>query len=44
MGDHPSQMGFIELIPATQGLDELFTKYWRASLDWDGRDPVRPFG
>ena len=44
MGDDPAAPGFIELIPATQGMDEMFTKYWRASVDWDGRDPVRPFG
>jgi hypothetical protein len=44
MGDGPDAPGFIELIPATQGMDELFTKYWRASVDWDGREPVRPFG
>jgi len=36
--------GFLELIPATSGMDETFTKFWRASLDWDGRDPIRPFG
>jgi hypothetical protein len=36
--------GFVELIPATPGMDELFTRYWRASLEWDGREPVRPFG
>jgi hypothetical protein len=40
-GDGP---GFVELIPATPGMDELFTRYWRASLGWDGADPVRPFG
>jgi hypothetical protein len=33
----------VELIPATKGMDDLFTKYWRASVDWDGRNPVRPF-
>jgi hypothetical protein len=44
MGDGPGAPGFIELIPATDGMDELFTKYWRASVDWDGKDPVRPFG
>jgi Glyoxalase/Bleomycin resistance protein/Dioxygenase superfamily len=36
--------GFLELIPATPGMDDVFTKFWRASLDWDGRDPIRPFG
>lgn len=35
--------GMVELIPATAGMDETFTRFWRASLDWDGRDPVRPF-
>ncbi len=44
MGDGPNAPGFVELIPATQGMDELFTRYWRASVGWDGRDPVRPFG
>ena len=36
--------GFVELIPATPGMDEMFTRYWRASVDWNGADPVRPFG
>jgi Glyoxalase/Bleomycin resistance protein/Dioxygenase superfamily len=36
--------GFLELIPATSGMDDVFTNFWRASLDWDGSDPVRPFG
>lgn len=44
MGDFPGAAGFVELIPATEGMDEMFTKYWRASVDWDGKDPVRPFG
>jgi glyoxalase/bleomycin resistance protein/dioxygenase superfamily protein len=36
--------GFVELIEGTAGMDEVFTRYWRASVDWDGSDPVRPFG
>jgi hypothetical protein len=44
MGDYPGAPGFVELIPATPGMDEMFTRYWRAAVDWDGRDPVRPFG
>jgi Glyoxalase/Bleomycin resistance protein/Dioxygenase superfamily len=36
--------GFIELIPVTPGMDETFTKFWRASVDWDGTHPVRAFG
>jgi len=35
--------GFLELIPATPGMDEHFTGFWKASLGWDGKDPVRPF-
>jgi hypothetical protein len=44
MGDGPDAPGFVELIPATDGMDEMFTRYWKASVDWDGRDPIRPFG
>lgn len=40
----PGHPGFVELIPATPGMDAGFTAFWRASLDWDGQDPVRPFG
>jgi len=40
----PGHPGFVELIPATDGMDAGFTAFWRASIDWDGRDPVRPFG
>jgi hypothetical protein len=35
--------GFLELIPATPGMDELFTSFWRASVDWTGQQPIRPF-
>lgn len=35
--------GFIELIPATPGMDTHFTAMWRASQGWDGVDPIRPF-
>ena len=37
------ERGFIELLPVTPGMDETFTRFWRASLDWDGSDPVRSF-
>jgi hypothetical protein len=36
--------GMVELIPATPGMDEMFTRYWKASLDWKGENPIRPFG
>lgn len=35
--------GFLELIPATEGMNALFTSQWQAAQDWDGSDPVRPF-
>jgi Glyoxalase/Bleomycin resistance protein/Dioxygenase superfamily len=36
--------GYVELIPATAGMDALFTTFWQAAQDWDGSAPVRPFG
>lgn len=39
-GDQP---GFIELIPFNSMAEAAFTKMWRSSLDWDGRDRLRPF-
>lgn len=36
--------GFIELIEATEGMEETFGRFWQAARNWDGRDPVRPFG
>jgi hypothetical protein len=47
MGDGPGAPGapgFVELIPATEGMDEMFTRYWKASVDWDGSEPIRAFG
>jgi hypothetical protein len=38
-----AQWGFLELLPVTPGMDETFTRFWKASLDWDGSDPVRSF-
>jgi hypothetical protein len=43
MDGGPNAPGFIELIEATPTMDECFTRFWQASVDWDGRDPVRPF-
>ncbi|MDB5441552.1 MAG: glyoxalase [Caulobacteraceae bacterium] len=36
-------VGFIELLPVTPGMDATFTRFWEASRGWDGTDPVRPF-
>ncbi len=38
-----ARRGFLELLPVTPMMDETFTRFWQASLGWDGRDPVRPF-
>lgn len=35
--------GFIELLPVTPGMDATFTRFWEASRQWDGADPIRPF-
>src|SRR5690606_29180669 len=43
MDDGRTEPGFVELIPATSGMDDMFTRFWRASVDWDGADPIRPF-
>jgi len=41
-GTGPS-LGFIELLPVTPGMDQTFTRFWEASRNWDGSDPIRPF-
>lgn len=38
-----AQLGFLELLPVTPGMDQTFTRFWEASRDWDGSDPVRSF-
>ena len=37
------QLGFLELLPVTPGMDATFTRFWEASRGWDGTDPVRSF-
>ena len=38
-----ADLGFLELLPVTPGMDQTFTRFWEASRGWDGSDPVRPF-
>ena len=38
-----AQLGFVELLPVTPGMDATFTRFWEASRNWDGSDPVRSF-
>jgi len=42
-GGHDASPGFVELIPANDGMDHHFSMMWQASQGWDGSDPVRPF-
>ncbi|WP_321389545.1 VOC family protein [Emcibacter sp.] len=35
--------GMLEFIEASESTDQAFTKFYAASLTWDGSDPVRPF-
>ena len=42
-GGSPAAPGFLELLPATPGMDATFTRIWRAAQGWDGTDPIRPF-
>jgi hypothetical protein len=37
----PAKPGMLELIEATPGMDRGFTAMWRASVGWDGSDPLR---
>jgi hypothetical protein len=39
----PGDAGFLELITATDAMEEAFTRFWQASVDWDGSAPVRSF-
>ncbi|MBN1239920.1 MAG: VOC family protein [Gammaproteobacteria bacterium] len=36
--------GFVEIIPVNPFMEEAFSGFHRASIGWDGRDPIRPFG
>jgi Glyoxalase/Bleomycin resistance protein/Dioxygenase superfamily len=35
--------GMVELIELGASFEPMFTGFYRASLGWDGKDPVRPF-
>jgi hypothetical protein len=35
--------GYVEVIEIGEIMNEVFTRFWKASIDWDGSDPVRPF-
>jgi Glyoxalase/Bleomycin resistance protein/Dioxygenase superfamily len=35
--------GMVELIELGAAFDPVFSGFYRASIGWDGRDPIRPF-
>lgn len=35
--------GFVELIELSDAMEQAFTRFYAASLGWDGSNPVRPF-
>jgi Glyoxalase/Bleomycin resistance protein/Dioxygenase superfamily len=35
--------GYVELIELDETTDATFTRFYAASLGWDGSDPIRPF-
>jgi hypothetical protein len=41
MDSGPDKDGFLEFIEATTGMDETFTRFFRAAQDWDGSEPIR---
>jgi hypothetical protein len=43
LDDGHDEHGFVELIPATAGMNEMFTRFWQAAIEWSGADPLRPF-
>ena len=40
-GERPGMLALVEHTPAQE---EVYTRIWRASLDWDGSDPIRKEG
>jgi hypothetical protein len=35
--------GFVELIELGAGFEAVFSRFYRASIGWDGAEPVRSF-
>lgn len=35
--------GFLELVEVNDIMEPVFTRFYQASLGWDGTDPVRSF-
>ena len=41
---HGALPGYLEVIETGAVMEEVFTRFWAASIGWDGSDPVRSFG
>jgi hypothetical protein len=35
--------GMVELIELGTSFDEVFSRFYRTTIGWDGKEPVRPF-
>jgi hypothetical protein len=35
--------GMVELIELGESFDEVFSRFYRTTIGWDGKEPVRPF-
>jgi hypothetical protein len=44
MDTHGEFPFFVEVIEATEPLEAIFTGVYQASIDWDGKNPIRDFG
>jgi hypothetical protein len=44
MDTHGEFPFFIEVIEATESLEAIFTGVYQASVDWNGKNPIRDFG
>jgi glyoxalase/bleomycin resistance protein/dioxygenase superfamily protein len=40
----PGKAGMIELIPTSPAMQDMWGRYYRAAVGWDGTEAVRPFG
>lgn len=35
--------GYLELIETSEAMEQMFTRFWKETVRWDGTDPIRPF-
>jgi hypothetical protein len=44
MDAHGALPGFVELIPTNPLMEEVFERFRQATVNWEGKNPIRPFG